>query len=148
MSRPRPRTLRYLAGVVLVCSLVAGGCASLRLGTYPRDFVYLTEGELSGAMHELAAHMGALSNLLDDLAAGADAESVADVMVTEVDSMRKVTDRLGVGSPGTNHLLLDAHLSEFVDDLEDARRTLNATPPRFYQAGRLVGSCSACHRFR
>lgn len=137
-----------LLSILLAAIVAAAGCAQIRKVTYPRDFVYLTREDVSSRMHRIAGHMGALQDLLNDLSLGADGQRVADSMVDHVDAIGQLARELGEGAAGTNHLLLDAHLGEFTDTLESARITLSASPPRFYDTGRLVGSCGACHRFR
>lgn len=141
--------LRLVSSIFLLAAVLAVvGCASIRKVTYPSDFVYLTREDVAGGMHRIAGHMGSLQDLLDDLAGGADERLVAERMMDHVDSIETIAGELGEGSAGTNHLLIDAHLDDFVATLQTARLTLAASPPRFYETGRLVGGCAACHRFR
>lgn len=149
MKYRRGFTLRFmvLAGIMLSI-VMAGGCAQIRKATYPQDFVYLSRTDVSNTMHQIAGHMAALDSLLEDISPDADTQRVARDMLQHLELMNQLAGALGQGATGTNHLLIDAHLGDFVSALDSTRVTLNASPPRFYEVGRLVGSCNACHRFR
>jgi hypothetical protein len=128
--------------------LLSTGCAEFGRVNYPSRFVYLTSEDVGDRMQRIAGRMANLDRLLDELSSGADARLVAERMAADIDQIDLIAQELGQGGPGTNHLLLEAHLDDFVSSLNDARITLSATPPRFYEAAQIVGSCNACHRFR
>jgi hypothetical protein len=141
-------THRRLVLTIAAGAFAVAGCAQIRKVTYPEDFVYLTPGDVSTRMHVIAGHVSAVQSLLDELAGGAEDKGIAGEMIGHIDDMERIAQELGQGKPGTNHLLIDAHIDQFVANLEKTRVSLSATPPRFYDAGKLVGSCNACHRFR
>lgn len=140
--------VRIAALAVVFAALAAAGCAQIRKLTYPPDFVYLTRQDVNTGMYRIAGHMDALNALLNEVPSADDPDPLADRMLAHVDGIGLVIRELGAGASGTNHLLIDAHRGEFVDAIERTRVSLQNVPPRFYEVGRLVGSCNACHRFR
>lgn len=139
----------FLVRFLVVAAVAAlAGCAQVRKATYPEDFVYLSRDDVSTRMHRIAGEMAALDDLLATLSDQADSADVARQMTGRIDRMEGIVRELGLGAAGTNHLLIDAHLDQFITDLQETRLMLAATPPRFHEVGKLVGSCNACHRFR
>jgi hypothetical protein len=62
--------------------------------------------------------------------------------------MDRISAGLGAGPSPTNHLLIDRHIDRFRTDLAAARDAAAADPPRYHLAGRIIGSCTACHVLR
>lgn len=146
------------AALALASALVLGACVQVRLLTYPAEFVWLGEKDVQGVMHRMAERMIRLDTLV---AAPADAEPLAAerrrrAVDAELRGIEELAATLAVGAvgigeqglPRTNHLLIDEHIDDFLGDVARARRFVAEEPPNYYAAGRLGGSCSACHRWR
>ena len=135
---------RYLVSLI-AGSMLLTGCAEVRKLTYPPQFVYVDKERLQGSMHRMAAAMGRLDTLVaaDSLGASAQTEILA-----QLDVIDEAAHELSGGKALTNHLLLDEHMAQFNADVAKARLMARSSPPNYYYAGRLSGSCSACHQFR
>ena len=57
-------------------------------------------------------------------------------------------DALGAGSVNTNHLVIDNHIDQFKSSVSLALRNAQASPPNYFELGKLAGSCVACHKYR
>lgn len=131
--------------VLFICGLlVVAGCAEIRKLTYPPEFTYIEKGELQSSMHRMAAAMGRLDTLVG-------ADPAGDWTQKEILAQLNVIEEVALelsGGKTTNHLLLDKHMGQFSSDVAKARLMARTSPPNYYYAGRLSGSCSGCHRFR
>lgn len=128
---------------LLVAVLLVSACATVRKVTYPPDFVYLPSSEVRSSM----AHMSAGIARLDEVLGTGREMSPADraAVIRILDDLESVAKRISAGGRETNHLLIDQHIDEFRVDLQRARSAVEQTPPNYYFAGRLSGSCLACH---
>ncbi len=141
---PKPQWALAFATTCIIALALLSGCAQIRKVTYPPDFVYLTDEDVSSGMQRIAAHLVSIELALE---ADSGAQDTAGIVRSHLDGMRQVAIELGADASATNHLLLDAHMEDFLAALETARAGTSAVPPRFFEAGKLVGSCSSCHRF-
>lgn len=141
---------------LVATALTLAACVEIRGLTYPADFVYLDDETVRGTMHLLAASAGRIDALIAEGLAADDPARVAAIDA-ELARMQEAAGALGVGAsleledgerPRTNHLLIDEHVDEFLDDVARARRFAAADPPNLYPAGEIVGSCNGCHRYR
>ncbi len=142
-------SIRYLAAIVLAGAVAVSaisGCAVVRKATYPADFVYLSRDDVSTGMQRIAGHLVSIEQALQEPDPDTAGET-ARLVIRHLEGMRQVAVELGADAVGTNHLLLDAHMQDFLAQLELARNEAATVPPRFYAAGKLVGSCSSCHRY-
>ncbi len=134
-----------LVGLTLGIVLVTG-CAYVRKVTYPPDFVYLEDRKVVSAMADLNVDMWRIDDII------ANSESIwpyqREEIIQLLRHMEDVADRLGAGTAVTNHLLIDQNIDLFKDDVRAARKYVQSDPPNYYLAGRLSGSCTACHRRR
>lgn len=134
---------RPVAVVLLGAALLVGSCATVRKATYPPDFVYLSPSEVRGSMNQMSSSIARLDDILGAgrrMTPGEHAEIVR--ILAELESVAK---RLGAGGRDTNHLLIDQHIDQFQVELQQAQSAVEQTPPNYYLAGRLSGSCLACH---
>ncbi|MGB7301541.1 MAG: hypothetical protein WA888_04025 [Burkholderiaceae bacterium] len=124
--------------------LIVAGCADIRKLTYPPEFTYIEKSQLQSSMHQMATAMGRLDALIcaDPLK-----DSTQEEILAQLDLIDKVAWELS-GGKSTNHLLFDEHMEQFGADVAKARLMAKSSPPNYYYAGRLSGSCSGCHRFR
>ncbi len=143
---PRPAIFRLLFLALTV--LVSNGCSDLastvRKITYPPDFKYVSGQELRSNMHQLAFQLQQLDQALtEDDALHADQQR--QVLET-LRSIETISSRLLAGEAGSNHPFLYDHMSDFVNDVSQARNAASLDPPRYYLAGRVSGSCANCHQ--
>ncbi len=130
--------------LIIGALLAVAACADIRKLTYPPEFVYIEKTELQGSMHQLAAAMTQLDSLLATESSG---DSTQKAVLAQLDRIDQVAWKLS-GGQATNHLLIDEHMKQFSADVARARLLAASSPPNYYDAGRLSGSCSGCHRFR
>jgi len=150
-----------LVSAVLVLGLLLSGCVKIRLLTYPDSFVWLDQREVQGAMHALYESIQRLDSVLDSGNRNTDTiaqqrhqiDVIAELQRLETIAVSMVTGTSSetgndIDAPTTNHLLIDEHMNDFVDQIAQARLRAEADPPRYSKAGQLVGECNACHRQR
>ncbi len=111
--------------------------------TYPADMVYIEDSEVENAMLRLSRYIWSMNDIFDsqEHIAGYNREMILELL----GNMEKEALTLGAGSRQTNHLLIDENIEEFRADVRNARKAVEAEPPNYYLAGRLSGSCLACH---
>jgi ABC-type enterochelin transport system permease subunit len=128
-------------GIVVVTS-----CTYVRKVTYPPNFVYLEDRQVVSAMADLNVDMWRIDDII------ANSETILPYQREEIiqllQHMEDIADKLGAGTTVTNHLLIDENIDLFKDDVRNARKYVQGEPPTYYLAGRLSGSCMACHRRR
>ena len=154
--------------IALLCAGLVFGCAQIRKVTYPRDFVYLEHKERRNKMALLLFYLGQLDEtMLKHSIADSDPQQDILALLNKIDDL---TLELGAGVsirprdiddqfadlnsdelavyPRTNHLVIDDHIDEFKIDVQRALDEASASPPNYFRAGRLFGSCTGCHKFR
>jgi len=140
---------RWLTTVGLLAAATAaivgchGSTAHIRQYTYPPDFRYIEQHELSTAMGRLAVGVDGLNRLLRP--AGPPPAPAA--VVAQLDELQSIASRL-TGTVGTNHPWLDKNLPTFRRDIELAKRAAGHDPPNYYLAGTIAGACDYCHQRR
>lgn len=130
--------------LVLAFLVVAGACESMPVRNYPPDFQQLSRTEVRGAMRQMAQHVTALDDTLRDEALPAEARQ--ERVLASLDGIRETASSLGGRGLSSSHYMLDRLLPQFIEDVERARAAAATTPPRYYLAGSVAGSCMACHR--
>ena len=129
--------------LLLLLAACAGVAAQVREHTYPRDFEYVSHGEIHGVMGQLAAHVRSLDTLL---AEGAPRDPARRRQVVEhLEAMEHIARALGSGDVRSNHARLDEGIDAFRGRLTSARRAAQAEPPNYYLAGSVSGACRYCH---
>lgn len=141
--------LRLMMASAVTAAMVAvslGGCADIRKLTYPKGFVYLDNAEIESRMRGMGESIERLEKLIISSADSkqADRESV----LGELKTLEAIARSLEAGDKGTNHPVIDDHINRFIDDIEQAKLFATETPPSYYYAGKLTGSCTSCHSFR
>lgn len=145
MSRPL-----LSARSILYCTLLPllAGCADtdVKMHTYPADMVYIEDSEVEDAMLRLSQYIWSINDIFDsqEHIAGYNRERIVELLK----NMEREAEDLGAGARQTNHLLIDRNIEEFRADVERARQAVETDPPNYYLAGRLSGSCLACHMKR
>jgi hypothetical protein len=133
--------------LVLVLFVSALGCADptprLREHTYPPRFEYVERSRLKSAMWELAWEMQRLEHTLREPSADS---ALQQQQVVEI--LARVQEAVGgIATPGsvTQHPLLNQNLPRFREMVLRARSGAERTPPNYYPAAALSGTCAACH---
>jgi len=131
--------------LLLVLALIA--CRDpgerLREHTYPPSFEYIEQSRLQSSMWALAWEVQSLDRTLRQ-PAGDPAEQQR--LVAEI--LMRVDGAVGgIATPGrvTQHPLLNRNLPRFREQVRRARADVARTPPNYFTATTIVGSCSACH---
>lgn len=142
---PGSRTIQLLV-LTLLCAGLLFGCAQIRKVTYPKDFVYLEQSELSSKMALMSFYMRQIDEiLLDDSVVSSEQQRKIVSIVSKIDAN---ANSLGADGAQTNHLVIDDHMDQFKTDVTVALRDASASPPNYFALGRLSGSCLACHQYR
>ncbi|MGA8260341.1 MAG: hypothetical protein WB783_09040 [Arenicellales bacterium] len=132
--------------VVAVCVSLAAGCSMVRKVTYPPDFVYLNRSDVTGYMKRMSGDIWRIDDILSS------SETVLpyqrEKIITQLEDMQSVADKLGAGTVNTNHPFIDQNIDAFKRDVRLALQDVKSEPPAYYRAGRLSGRCLACHRLR
>lgn len=132
--------------IVALTAFILLGCAEVGWHTYPPSMVRLEPKQITGGMTRYSLSLWRI----DEIIAGS--ETILPYQREEIikllREMEIQADRLGAGAAVTNHLVIDKHIDEFKADLVRARREIEKEPPNYYRAGRLYGSCQACHVMR
>ena len=137
--------LGFLTTVYLT-ALIVGGCSEVRVRPYPPDIVYLDEQQIESTMMRLSADIWTINDIFDsnEYISGSNRERIIDLLR----EMENEAVALGAGTQKTNHLIIDNNIDQFRYDVRAAREAVEAEPPNYDLAGRLSGSCLACHVLR
>jgi hypothetical protein len=118
----------------------------VRKVTYPPDFVYLNRSDVTGYMKRMSGDIWRIDDILSS------SETVLpyqrEKIITQLEDMQSVADKLGAGTVNTNHPFIDQNIDAFKRDVRLALQDVKSEPPAYYRAGRLSGRCLACHRLR
>jgi hypothetical protein len=127
--------------------LAFAGCGfsgeKLREHTYPPSFEYIEKSRLHSAMWTLAHEM----TLLEDALRHPDADAAEQQRLVGEILERVDTAVDSIAKPGheTQHQLLNQNLPQFRELVHRARSDAARTPPNYFTASALTGSCGACH---
>lgn len=140
------KTSMHLILLALLCAGVFAGCEQIRQTTYPRDFVYLEQKQITSEMVKLSIYMRRLEEImLDDSTVSSEQQQQILAVLSKIEES---TMTLGSGNVRTNHLLIDDHIDQFKNNLYTAIQNVSADPPNYFALGQLSGSCVGCHKYR
>lgn len=127
--------------VIASCSEVA---STVRKVTYPPDFKYVSGQELRSNMDKLAYNLQRLDLTLADTSADQyeQQQQVLDIL----HDIERIGTNLRAGDAGSNHPFLQDYMSNFVQQVGEARIAAAQNPPHYYLAGRISGGCTNCHK--
>ena len=142
---------------IILLTILASGCAHNRKMTYPGNFVYLEQKQISSEMtldqKQITSEMALMSNYMRQID-----EILSDAFTISSEQQARIAnilslidasaDSLGAGSVKTNHLIIDSHIDQFKTDVNVAIRNARSDPPNYFPLGKLAGSCAACHQYR
>jgi len=132
--------------IALLCSGLLFSCAQIRKATYPDDYVYLEQKQITSKMALLSFYMRKIDEILleDSTISSEQQVRIEKILV----SMSETVDSLGTGNVQTSHLVIDDHIDQFQSAVNLALNTVRADPPNYFALGQLSGSCAACHQYR
>lgn len=137
--------MKKLLAIILLTILVSG-CTQNHKVTYPGNFVYLDQKQVTSEMALLSNYMRQIDEILsDDSTISSEQQARIANILSLIDAS---ADSLGDGSVKTNHLIIDDHIDQFKTDVNVAIRNARSDPPNYFPLGKLAGSCVACHQFR
>jgi uncharacterized lipoprotein YmbA len=141
------KPIRTLILMTAAAGLLAG-CSDMKVkvSNYPDDFVYLSRTKVTGTMGVLSAQVQRINDALKNDVVLDDASH--QQIISALENMEAATYKLGAGTAPTNHLLIDKHIDRFKSDVQAALKAAKGSPPNYYLAGQVSGSCMACHIYR
>jgi len=119
----------------------------IRKLTYPPDFSYIPPERIHSTMWILAAEVHRLDELLRARSGSPDGANVG-VQREIQSSLRRMSAAIEqIDHPGraTQHPALNQNLTRFAARIASAQRGADRTPPNYFQASALSGSCFLCH---
>jgi hypothetical protein len=143
--RPGKKQFQLLV-IALLCSGLLFSCAQIRKVTYPDDYVYLEQKQITSKMALLSFYMRKIDEiLLEDSTISSEQQARIEKILV---SMSETVDSLGTGNVQTSHLVIDDHIDQFQSAVNLALNNVRADPPNYFALGQLSGSCAACHQYR
>lgn len=131
--------------LLLLTSALLLSCDGIRSVTYPPGIHYIDKQEIESTMYNMAVELRQLDALI---AAESDSRAVQTRVVAVLDEINRLASSLDQDGQSSNHPAIDARLDEFLAQVTRASLQAQRVPPNYYEAGRLSGSCSACHQLR
>ena len=119
---------------------------NVRKLTYPPDFNYISQKNLTDTMQTFALYTSLLDNSLRDTAAVTAEQRLSAINL--LSKMEKLSLRLGSETLSSNHNIVSFNIGTFRQSIIHARKGLQETPPNYYRAGKLSGYCINCHSLR
>jgi hypothetical protein len=138
------RTLLAVCSFTLVLAACAEGTRAIRSVSEPPGFSQIETADIRTAMHVMAANAHALDAALR--AEQTDEALRQQQVIGALDGMFAAASNIQPSGETTDHPMLDKRLPMFLSDVQAARRAAASTPPSYFLAGSVAGSCAACHR--
>ena len=130
---------------LLALLLLVNACSDLRKLTYPDNISYIDKTELHGVMQRMSEVLAEL----DQVVVGAPgSEQTRQQVLAQLQKLDLICAELERGNTVTNHSVIDENIEQFRNDIAHASRMVSAKPSNYYYAGKLSGSCTACHEYR
>ncbi len=139
--------------LLTVCLLTLATCGhkekiaeNIRRVTYPSDFTYVTDKQISPPMLKMGRELRALNLLLRARTEAPDQEGLRAVALGHLAAIeaaaRDLENQTGWQS---NHPGLKGNLSRLRSDVRSAQREIESDPPGYFLAGSVSGACLYCH---
>jgi len=135
--------------LVIIAQLLLSSCNGDNRDGFPQvasppPFDYENGEELRSEMHQLAFAMLRLDDALSD---EDELEEIEQGEVVEnLRRIRRIGEDLKVNDIRSAHPYLADDMYKFLIDVDQAILYASMRSPRYYMAGRVSGSCVACHR--
>lgn len=132
--------------VIFLSTTFVYGCSQIRKITYPLDYVYLEKKEVRNKMALLSFYVGQMDEILvrKESVNNEDQTRVLELLTL----INNTTTVLHSSNRDTNHFVIDEHMNQFKSDVLSAIRGAKQNPPNYFSAGKISGSCVACHKLR
>ena len=148
----KPNMLRTIAVLTMFTAsgLAVGGCQTdtpfgpLEISSTPPNFRYMPPETIRSAMWVLAAEVEELERLLNS-SPPSDSPVLSGAVIGTLDRMRAAAESLEQDGRSTQHPVLNRNLDLFIGRLKRAKRTAERTPPNYFLASSIAGSCFVCH---
>ena len=127
----------------LLLTLTALACNPVRQATYPKSFKYLEKSQVQSDMVSLAKALHELDGQLRPVEGKTIDPKEVQRLLQRIDQLAGQLDPTGLRS---NHARLDANINAFRKDVQGALASAQQSPPNYFLAGAISGSCSYCHR--
>ncbi|WP_166422157.1 hypothetical protein [Paraglaciecola sp. 20A4] len=141
-----------IAFITAISTVVLLGCSSefnssLRKVTYPPDFKYTEQADLSSDMNRLAHQMALLDIALDKPSPQSNSEPDVqrEQVLSALKNIGKIASGLKGSEMGANHPFMQDYMQDFVSQIDKARTAASLPEPRYYLAGKISGGCTNCH---
>lgn len=135
-----------LWSLLLLVILLFVGCSEVRKLTYPSDITYIDRSQVAGAMRQMA---DAVTHLESTIRSAPSPEAVDQkAVVADLSVLKGIASSLQTKKGYSTDPVLDKHMSAFLDDVDLALAAAQKTPPSYFLAGHIAGSCAGCHRFK
>ena len=123
-----------------------GAAAGVRAVMDPPEFSNLQREDIHDAMRAMAVQVQALDEALR--AADLDEATRQARVLGALELLKSGAQTLQTPGKTTHHAMIEQRLPQFLQDLDNARTQAAQTPPQYFLAGSISGSCMACHRGR
>jgi hypothetical protein len=118
--------------------------ATIQTLTYGPSFSYIPKERIQSSMWILAAEIGRLDEILE---ASPDSKNLS-AQIEIQNCLRRLSAAVEqIDHPGrsTQHPVLNQNLRRFAERISAAQRGAERTPPNYFLASSLSGSCFLCH---
>jgi uncharacterized protein YceK len=132
--------------LLLIVTTLLSSCAEVRKLTYPGDITYIDRSKVTGAMRQMSDSVTRLESIIGAAPQSGNVDQQA--VVRELTTLEKLASSLQVKKGYSNQKVIDEHIDNFLENVSVAREAAEHSPPNYYLAGRIAGSCAACHRIR
>jgi TolA-binding protein len=126
-----------------------GACADMgKTSSYPNEVTSISKSksELKSVMYQMGVRLGNLESMI--ATGGLKNPEMKEDIIQELESLKKIAQSIRDGKVVTKHRQIDEHINEFIADVEHAKLAAASDSPNYYYAGKLAGSCTACHLLR
>jgi hypothetical protein len=137
------KTAGIFASLLIASACQNGVLDTVRKVTYPPDFNYISEQELSSTMQTFAWYTTLLDNYLRDPSRVSRDQLLESIRILE--KMEKLSLKLGTETLTSNHDFVSFNIDAFRNSIIEARKGLQQSPPNYYLAGAVSGYCLNCH---
>ena len=116
---------------------------TVRKVTYPPDFNYISDEQLSSTMQQFAWYTTLLDNSLQDTLPVPQDQRLNAINILH--KMEDLSHELGEQNLSSNHNIVSFNITQFRQNIVNARDALQQDPPNYYLAGSVSAYCLNCH---
>jgi len=133
--------LTTLAFILIGCA--NGVFETVRKATYPPDFNYISDEQLTSTMQQFAWYTTLLDNSLQDTIPVPNEQRLNAISI--LNKMESLSHELGEQNLSSNHNIVSFNIDQFRQNIINARDGLQQEPPNYYLAGSVSAYCLNCH---